>query len=67
MLQGNHTAIPEAIHSLDKYKPLTPPFDSTFTQKIESVRKDFPQGPAPTFIHLPPSVHIQSAFPSIMS
>ena len=52
--------------SLDKYKPLTPPFDSTFTQKIESVRRDFSTRAAPTFIHLPPSVPIQSAFPSII-
>lgn len=49
--------------SLNKYKPLTPPCDSTFTQKIES---DFLQGPAPTFIHLPPSVPIHSAFVPII-
>lgn len=63
MLLSNHTAIPECIHSLDKYRPPTPPFHCTFTQKIES---NFPQGPTPTFIHLPPPVPVHSAFPPIM-
>lgn len=52
--------------SLDKYKPLTPSCDSTFTQKMESARRGFLQGPAPTFIHLPPSVPIHSAFSLII-
>lgn len=52
--------------SLDKYKPLTPSCDSTFTQKVKSARRGFLQGPAPTFIHLPPSVPIHSAFSLII-
>lgn len=49
--------------SPDKYRPLTPPFHCTCTQKIET---NFPEGPTPTFIHLPPPVPIHSAFPPIM-